>query len=169
MVPLRKGWMLVGAGLWLSLAAASAVATQSAEPSWQFQKNRDPMGSGYIAVAAADAGTVRPMVRCWTEAASLDVRFTLAPDQPLPRVDRVLVAFDGTTPAAANWDRNATRLALVVPAQLQDTLLSRMRSGNEMRLTLLADDGAQHTHLIPLDGSARAIDQALTSCNRRSP
>ncbi|MFK7914415.1 MAG: hypothetical protein AB8B93_10920 [Pseudomonadales bacterium] len=148
----------------LLLNSGSAVAGQS----WQFQKNRDPLGSGFVAVASTkvgiNAGTLRPMVRCWTETASLDVRFTLAPEQSRPSVDRVLVAFDSKKPAAVDWSRNATRLALVVPVPLQRALLSKMRSGNELRLTLMGTDGAQHTHLVRLDGSARAIDQALASC-----
>lgn len=146
------------------LLASAVVSADASERTWTFQKNRDPLGSGFVAVAKSAAGSLQPLVRCWTETALLDVRFALGAAEPVPVTDRVLIAFDRQKASAAEWSRNATGLALVVPEPLQRTLLSQLRQANEMRLTLAVANGEQRTHVLALDGSARAIDQALASC-----
>lgn len=146
----------------LCLLAMSAAASAS---TWQFQKNPDPLGTGYVAMANAPGAAIQPMVRCWTEAATLDVRFALSPQTPLPISDEVVVVFDGQRPVTVKWPRNATGRALVVPATAHRALLAKLRAASELRLTLATAEGDSPTWVIALDGSARAIDQALSGCS----
>lgn len=148
--------------LWIFLASAPVSA---AAKTWQFEKNRDPLGTGYVAMANADLEAVTPMVRCWTEQAVMDVRFALNAKYRLSDVSKVALRFDGGRAQVVRWPHNASGHALIVPAEAQQPLLSNLRSARQLQLILTLGGGAEQTLQIPLDGSSRAINQVVAGCS----
>ncbi|MGI9328551.1 MAG: hypothetical protein ACR2PZ_25270 [Pseudomonadales bacterium] len=148
--------------LWLLLASAPLAA---AAKTWQFEKNRDPLGTGYVVMANADLEAVTPMVRCWTEEAAMDVRFALNARYRLSDASKVALRFDEGTAQVVRWPRNAGGHALIVPAAAQQQLLSNLRAGRQLQLILTLGTGYEQTLQIPLDGSSRAISQVLAGCS----
>ncbi len=132
---------------------------------WQFEKNRDPLGLGYVAVANANLDSVTPMVRCWTADAAVDVRFSFNVKYRLHQQSQVALRFDNGRVQPVRWTPNPSGHALVVPTSAQARLLAQLRSARQLQLILTSVNGAEQTVQIPLDGSARAIDQAVAGCS----
>ncbi len=138
---------------WMLLLSSSVFA---ADQSWQSTEQPDPINGGTLAIAETATENARIMVRCESSRRWLEVRVFL--DQPVAD-PAVTWQFDATFPRSQRWLRSPNNLSLILPQGNRDDFIFRLQAYRTLLLTI---DGAQLR--VPLNGSAKAIAQATSSC-----
>jgi hypothetical protein len=150
--------------LLVTLALIGLPARGAEQPlGWAAQTTSNPVQGGTIGIAIIDEGNVRASVRCESARTWDDVRFYVA-ESLATSTESVRWQFDQQKPQSGRWPASPNRGSLIVPAELQDRFIERLRAAGTLYLALTDGDGEEHSLVVPLRGSAAAIESAMKGC-----
>ncbi|MFW6093836.1 MAG: hypothetical protein ACODAC_07680 [Pseudomonadota bacterium] len=162
MTVITKLCAVLAAGL-LGATAASAGSDDPRTVQWRASRAHDPFNGGVLAVAEVSFDGAKAMVRCASRADRLEIRFFL--DEALVAgADTVTWRFDAEEQRSGRWRRSPNGHSLIVPASLHDTFIDDLETYDTIHLSLAGGDGGAQHLMLPLRGSADAIDRALGWC-----